>query len=107
MSFVRLALLDQQAVFEAILQTAICFDQRIAERHQAQLVRLNEWLQENAHDLYQTNPGDSAELMIMAAERMRTECSNLRQQLVQLNADNAALIVKLATAEKVKEHEKL
>lgn len=113
MPLVRLALLDMQAVFDAILlQRQDEADRlRLAESHAEQLVRLNLWMQEYANDLFQS-PGNTADGVLAALERQQGQIARLRrelsavldgrnfadgrlaaleQQIVQMDADNAKL----------------
>lgn len=99
-------------------------DQRDYERLNGQIGQLNEWLAENAVDLYHEPDTDTAAAMIAAAERLAAslasvrrelaaaldernfadrrcaelaaERDGLRQQLLQLDADDSALIARIA-----------
>ncbi|GIK73832.1 MAG: hypothetical protein BroJett021_28200 [Chloroflexota bacterium] len=100
-----------------------CVDQRDYERLNDQIGRLNDWLAENAVDLYQEPDTDTAEAMIAAAKRLaaslasvrrelaaaldernfadrrcaelEAERDGLRQQVAQLDADDSALIARI------------
>lgn len=102
---------------------ALTVDQRAYERLNDQIGRLNDWLAENAVDLYQEPDTDTAEAMIAAAKRLaaslasvrrelaaaldernfadrrcaelEAERDGLRQQVAQLDADDSALIARI------------
>jgi len=85
--FVRLALLDQQAAFDAILlqRQAAQGDQStydsIYESMQNQIARLNYWLAENAVDLYHEPYTDTGEAMVKAANRLAAQLAQVRTEL--------------------------
>lgn len=86
--------------------------QCVDNRHHRQIVRLHEWLQANAADLYHSFDGDAVDLMIAFAERQRHELDQLQNifdetldQLALVDADNAALTRKLKALQEAHEHQ--
>ena len=56
-------------------------DRRIHEQVMAQILRLNEWLAENAIDLYQDGTTDTGEAMVKAANRLAAQLAQVRTEL--------------------------
>lgn len=117
--FIKLALVDQQAAFEAILwqRQAAQVEKPMNRRIHEQIRELNDWLAANAVDLYHEPDTDTAEAMVKAVNRLtaqlaqvRTElaaaidernfadtrCAELEQQLAQLAAERDELRADLA-----------
>ena len=93
--FVRLALLDQQAVFEAILLQRQAqekqVDLRTYEWVNGQIARLNDWLAEHEPSLYIEPGTDTGEAMVKAADRLRGQVVKLRHELATaIDERNAA-----------------
>lgn len=65
-------------------------DQRVHERLQSQINRLNEWLCEHA-PLHYREQTDTATSVIAVVDSQREQIDGLRQQLAQMDADNADL----------------
>jgi hypothetical protein len=72
-------------------------DQRQHESLQAQITRLNEWLEEYAPAQYAA-PGDTADAVLAVLAQEGDEICGLREQLAQMDVDNAALTAQLAQA---------
>jgi hypothetical protein len=104
------AIVAEQALPERSLA-----DQRYAEQLQAQISRLNEWLAEEEPALYRSPCTDTAGAVLDAIKRRdvdltnayhdlqaaASETSGLRQQLAQMDADNADLAQRLSNRETV------
>lgn len=70
-------------------------DQRVAESNQAQINRLNEWLEVNAPALYLNPDLDTAAAMLAAIATLNNALDDYRQQITQMDADNADLTQRL------------
>lgn len=70
-------------------------DQRYAEQLQAQISRLNEWLEKYAPALYRDTT-DTATAVLAVIDALQGTVAEYREQLVQLDADNADLTQQVA-----------
>lgn len=70
-------------------------DQRYAEQLQAQISRLNEWLAAKAPSLYRDTT-DTATAVLAVIDTLQCAMAEYREQLAQLDADNAGLTLRLA-----------
>lgn len=97
--FVKLALLDQQVAFEAILlqrqaaqQVEKPVDRRIYERCLGQIERINDWLAQNQNGDQDLDADcDTAEAMVKAANRLAAQLAQVRTELALVNGSGSDL----------------
>lgn len=73
---------------------ALTVDLRDYERLNGQIGRLNDWLAANEVVLYQDPDTDTADAIIEAATRMRSDLGGALAQIARMDADNTALIAR-------------